>query len=261
MILHWLLDLARHLRALLATRPQVRRLRLNEVWQHTFLMLTFIALVFSGFGLRFDEGWLSELLFGWVGGFELRGVVHRVAAVLFLLTGLWHGVYLVSSRRGKSWLKDMLPARLDLDQLWQMVQFNLGRRGKAPRFARFSYVEKAEYWALVWGSVIMVLTGLLLWFDNWFIHYLPKGALDVALVIHYYEAWLATLAILVWHLYATVYSPHVYPMNPAWITGRMPEKMYRHEHPEHFEKAKREVEEDLKREIEELHEAEGDPTE
>jgi cytochrome b subunit of formate dehydrogenase len=261
MILHWLLDLARHLRALLATRPQVRRLRLNEVWQHTFLMLTFIVLVISGFGLRFNEGWLSQLFFGWVGGFEVRGVVHRVSAVLFLLTVVWHGIYLVSSRRGKSWLKDMMPARLDLDQLWQMLLFNLGRRAEAPRFARFSYVEKAEYWALVWGSVIMILTGLLLWFDNWFIHYLPKGALDVALVVHYYEAWLATLAILVWHLYATIYSPQVYPMNPAWITGRMPERMYRHEHPEHFDKAKREAEEELKKEIEELHETEGDPTE
>jgi cytochrome b subunit of formate dehydrogenase len=103
-------------------------------------------------------------------------------------------------------------------------------------------VEKAEYWALVWGTAVMVLTGVLLWFDNWFIQRLPAVVLEVASVVHYYEAWLAMLAILVWHAYATVLNPKVYPMNPSWLTGRMPEEMYRHEHPEHVEEAKQETE-------------------
>jgi hypothetical protein len=58
----------------------------------------------------------------------------------------------------------------------------------------------------------------------------PKGLLDVFLVIHYYEAWLAFLAILIWHLYATVFNPRVYPMNPSWISGKMPQRMYEEEH-------------------------------
>jgi cytochrome b subunit of formate dehydrogenase len=94
---------------------------------------------------------------------------------------------------------------------------------------------------LIWGSVVMIVTGMLLWFDNWFIGFLPKGVLDVALVIHYWEAWLATLAIIVWHLYSTVFNPHVYPMNPSWLTGWMPEEMYDHEHPEHLEQARAET--------------------
>ena len=80
----------------------------------------------------------------------------------------------------------------------------------------------------------MTATGVLLWFDNYFTEewHLPKGVLDIMLVVHYYEAWLATLAIALWHGYHTVFSPHVYPMNPAWIDGRMPKTMYTHEHPE-----------------------------
>ena len=80
----------------------------------------------------------------------------------------------------------------------------------------------------------MSATGVLLWFDNYFVErwHLPKGVLDVMLVIHYYEAWLATLAILVWHGYSVILNPHVYPMNPAWIIGRMPKDMYGDEHPE-----------------------------
>jgi cytochrome b subunit of formate dehydrogenase len=140
-------------------------------------------------------------------------------------------------------VSDVLEARDNL-----LLHLGIGR--KHPRFGRYDYTQKAEYWALIWGSAIMVVTGLLLWFDNWVVRLLPKGVLDVALVIHYYEAWLATLAILVWHLYSTVFSPHVYPMNPSWLTGMMPEKMYLREHPEDFEQVKKETEEHVRREME-----------
>jgi cytochrome b subunit of formate dehydrogenase len=95
-------------------------------------------------------------------------------------------------------------------------------------------MEKSEYWALLWGAVIMAATGVLLWFENYFIEEwnLDKVVLDISQVIHYYEAWLATLAILVWHMYATVFSPSVYPMNPAWWAGKMPKDLYDEEHPE-----------------------------
>jgi len=116
-------------------------------------------------------------------------------------------------------------------QFFQMVGFNLGLNKKRPQFARFSYVEKAEYWALVWGSAVMILTGFALWFDNLMVHWFPKGFLDIMLVVHYYEAWLATLAILNWHMYSTVFTPHVYPMQPPWYTGKMPVEMLKHEHP------------------------------
>jgi formate dehydrogenase gamma subunit len=252
MVLHWLIDLARQLKNLLARRPQIRRMQTNEVWQHTFLAVTFVVLVISGFALRFSEGLLTQFFFGWEGGFELRGTVHRVAAVLFILTALWHGLFLGTSHRGRQFLKEMWPRRQDFVQFFQRILHNIGRRREGPRFGRFSYIEKAEYWALIWGSVVMVLTGLLLWFDNFFVSYLPKGVLDVALVIHYYEAWLATLAILVWHMYSTVFSPQVYPMNPSWLTGMMPEDMYRREHPEHFEQAKKETEEHIRKQLEQL---------
>jgi len=74
----------------------------------------------------------------------------------------------------------------------------------------------------------------------------------VALVVHYWEAWLATLAIFVWHLYSTVFDPKVYPMNPSWLTGKMPDAMYRHEHPEHYEQAKGETEKYVRQALEQL---------
>ncbi len=248
MVVHWLLDLFRHVSSVIKARPQIRRMRADEVWQHALLMISFIVLVMSGFSLRYAESWFARLLFGWRGGFELRGLVHRVSAVIFILTVLWHIVFLVTGR-GRQFVGDMLPAKSDFSQFWDRILYNLGRRKQAPRFGRFSYVEKAEYWALVWGTAVMVVTGLMLWFDNTIIHFVPKGVLDVALVVHFWEAWLATLAIVVWHMYSTVFSPHVYPMNPSWLTGTMPESMYKHEHPEHAEEARRETDQHIRKQI------------
>ena len=235
MSLHSFADWFRYLRNL-RREPYVIRLTANETLQHWVLAISFTVLVISGFSLRFSEAWWVQILFGWGDGqgFLIRGTVHRTAAVIFLLCGVWHGVFLITSHRGRGVVRDMLPEKSDLSHLKENILYFLGRRKEPARFKRFSYMEKAEYYAMIWGSIIMGVTGVLLWFDNYFVTSwgLPKGLLDVVLVIHYYEAWLATLAIVVWHGYSTVVNPRVYPMNPAWLTGRMPKEMYAHEHPE-----------------------------
>lgn len=264
MALHWLLDLFRQIRNVMK-KPQIRRMRHHEVWQHTFLMLSFMVLVVSGFALRFSEAWIARLFFGFEGGFELRGTVHRISAVIFILSTIWHMIFITMSLRGRKFVKDIFPNWTDFVQFFARIKFYLGfKYSKHPHFERFSYVEKAEYWALVWGTAVMIITGLLLWFDNFFTQYLPDGFLNVSLIIHYWEAWLATLAILVWHLYSTVFSPDVYPMNPSWLTGTMPEDMYAHEHPGHLEEAKKEMDDQIKAEmknLENLHHIDSDEIE
>jgi cytochrome b subunit of formate dehydrogenase len=228
MALHWIIDLFRQI-VVVMKKPQVRRMWADEVWQHTLLMVSFTVLVITGFAMRYGDSWFARFIFGWDHGFTVRGIIHRVAAVVMVISSLWHMLYLFS-RRGRRFLKDMFPNIGDFRQFMQRMLYNLGLSKKEPRFKRFSYVEKAEYWALVWGNAVMIITGFLLWFDNFFVGFLPKGFLDVALVIHFYEAILASLAILIWHLYSTVFSPHVYPMNPSWLTGKMPRAMFEHEH-------------------------------
>ncbi len=234
MVVHWLIDLFRQIGAVMKEK-QVRRMDADEVVQHAVLALAFTVLVVTGFALRFYDAWWSTWVFGREGGYATRGIIHRSAGVLLLLGGLWHLAFL-ATRRGRRFLRDMLPGRLDVTQFFQMMKFNLGRSAEHPHFGRFSYVEKAEYWALVWGTVVMGITGLFLWFDNVAVRFFPKGLLDVLLVIHYYEAWLAFLAILIWHMYATVFNPKVYPMNPSWINGLMPERQLKSEHPLEWER-------------------------
>ncbi len=210
-------------------KPQIQRMSASAVWQHMILLISFVVLIISGFSLRHGEAWWVNILFGWEGGFPIRGTMHRVAAVIFLMTVVWHVFYL-STKPGRKFLKDMWPGLLDLTQFVQMILFNFGIRTKKPTFGRFSYVEKVEYWALAWGTLIMAITGLMLWFDNTVARWFSEGFLDVMLVIHYYEAWLAMLAVLVWHLYSTVFNPAVYPMNTSWLTGNMELEKYLEEH-------------------------------
>ncbi len=113
-------------------------------------MLSFTVLVISGFSLRFSDAWWVQILFGWGGGagFVIRGTVHRVAAVVFMIWAIWHVLYLCT-RRGRQWLLDMIASKRDLLDIKGNALFFLGRRDSQPRFGRFSYMEKSEYWALI----------------------------------------------------------------------------------------------------------------
>ena len=223
------LDFRRQVKSVMAGQ-QVRRMTQWEVAQHSVLLIAFLMLVITGFALRFSDSWWSTLLFGREGGFPLRNLIHRISAVVLVLLSVAHIFYLRGAR-GREFMWHIFPSLDDLVQFRQMIQYNLGRSNVRPNFGRFTFVEKFEYWALVWGMIIMTVTGSMLWFDDYVVKVLPKGVLDVMLVIHYYEAWLATVSILIWHLYSTILNPGVYPMNPSWITGTMPLRQYRHEHP------------------------------
>jgi cytochrome b subunit of formate dehydrogenase len=100
--------------------------------------------------------------------------------------------------------------------------YNIGLTKTPPPTRRWNYAEKAEYWALMWGSFVMIVTGAMLIFTETVLRMLPKIWHDVAQVIHFYEAMLATLAIVVWHFYWVIFDPNVYPMNPAWLIGKRP---------------------------------------
>jgi len=268
MLLHNLLDFIkksrRHLayrrgelqRTHLAHRLYVR-MTLHERIQHGLLLLSFITLVITGFALRYpDAWWVAPLrsLGEWV--FELRGIAHRVAAVVLVAVSLYHAYYVLVVPRGKQLIRDLLPRRQDLFDAVNVLKYNLGISRVKPRFGRFSYVEKSEYWALVWGTVVMGITGVILWFDNTSLNLLTKLWWDVARTVHYYEAWLATLAILIWHFYFVIFNPDTYPINLAFWKGTLTEEEMEEEHPLELAEVKR-LEMEKEREQQALQTAQG----
>ena len=207
------------------------RFTLNERFQHGVMVLSFITLAYSGFALKFPDAWWATPL-AWISaGEEGRRLIHRIAALAMVGVCVYHLSSGVLTRRGREQFGAMRPVLKDVRDFAQMFRYYLGRSDRHPEFARFSYVEKLEYWALVWGIVVMTVTGFALWFENLTLQFVPKWVLDLATVIHYYEAWLATLAIVVWHLYWVIFNPQIYPMSLVWLTGRVSEEMMAEEHP------------------------------
>ncbi|MFZ4619402.1 MAG: cytochrome c3 family protein [Bacteroidota bacterium] len=208
------------------------RMTLSERLQHGIFALSFITLVVTGFMLRYPDAWwvvsirsISESIF------EIRGIIHRTAAVIMVLASLYHIYYIFFVPRGKQLIRDLLPKISDAYDAINVAKYNLGISKEKPLLDRFSYIEKAEYWALIWGTFVMGLTGVILWFDVNFINIIGKNWWDVSRVIHYYEAWLATLAIIVWHFYFIIFNPDIYPMNLAWWKGTISEEEMADEHP------------------------------
>jgi cytochrome b subunit of formate dehydrogenase len=195
--------------------------------QHVVLFTSFITLVVTGFALKFPDSWFALLL----GMSEkVRGVTHRIAGVILIAVGAYHVIYVALTRDGRRLLLDFLPAPKDATDAWGTILYYLGLRSHKPEFKRFNYAEKAEYWALVWGLAVMGATGLMLWAKISVGHLLARWWLDVATAIHFYEAVLATLAIVVWHFYQVFFDPDIYPMNWAWWDGKMSFEHYREEH-------------------------------
>jgi cytochrome b subunit of formate dehydrogenase len=207
--------------------PMMQRMSVNQRWQHLVLLTSFIVLVITGFALKFPDSWFADLL-GM--GEHLRSHVHRIAGVVLILAGFYHVFYVSIALEGRRLIRDLAPRPKDLTDVFQAMMYYLGLRKTKPKFGRFTYGEKAEYWALVWGTALMGLTGVMMWAKVWVGNLLARWWVDVATAIHYYEAILATLAILVWHFYQVFGDPDVYPMNWAWWDGKMPVEQYRHEH-------------------------------
>jgi cytochrome b subunit of formate dehydrogenase len=207
--------------------PSMVRMTENQRWQHLILLASFIVLVITGFALKFPDSWYAEAL-GM--GERLRSITHRTAGVLLIGAGIYHLFYLAVTREGRRLIRDFAPGPKDAFDAWGTMRYYLGLSKEKPKFGRFSYAEKAEYWALVWGTALMGVTGIMLWAKVWVGDLLARWWVDVATAVHFYEAILATLAILVWHFYQVFFDPDVYPMNWAWWDGKMPVEHYREEH-------------------------------
>jgi len=197
-------------------RPNVRMLPFERV-QHALLVMSFVTLVWTGFALKYPDQWWARALLLREG--NLRSIVHRVAAVVFMAVAVMHIVSLTVNRRLRRHWMELFPNSEDAREALANFSYNAGLRTLPPGRSAHSYIEKAEYWAVVWGAILMISTGVMLWGNGLMLALFPKTWLDVATAIHFYEALLATLAIVVWHLYTVIFDPDVYPMDTAWLTG------------------------------------------
>jgi cytochrome b subunit of formate dehydrogenase len=218
------------------------RMTLNERAQHLNLAINFTILVITGFALSFPKAFWVSPITDIPAGMTMRGFLHRLCGVATVFLGGYHILYCAFTKRGRGLIKDMIPGLKDAIDLWETLKNNLfiNRPAKTLKMPRFNFREKLEYLGLIWGTLVMTVTGFILWFEVEWLKYFPKWTFDVARTIHFYEAILATLTIIVWHFYSVIFNPDIYPMSWAWITGDLTEHEMEEEHGLELERIKAE---------------------
>ncbi|MDP8208934.1 MAG: cytochrome c3 family protein [Candidatus Electryonea clarkiae] len=211
-------------------KPAIKRMTKNETWQHMILTISFTVLAVTGFALRFPDAWWAVLLQNIGMNEEIRRLIHRIMAAIMVGASFYHAYYLVATNRGRMLLKAIFPKMRDAKEAITNVSFYLGLTKKRTVFGMYDYTQKAEYWALIWGTVVMAITGVVLLYPDIATNYFPAWLVRVSETIHFYEAILAVSAIIIWHFFFVIILPKEYPMSWIWITGRMPKDEWEHHH-------------------------------
>jgi cytochrome b subunit of formate dehydrogenase len=225
----------------------VVRFDIHQRIQHWFMLSGVILLGITGWPLRgagdLDAAGYSRSFMKVFGGAEGAAVWHRVGAVLIIISAVYHLFYLTFLATKKRLPFSMLPLPKDAIDMKDNILFMLGVRKERPKFDRYMYLEKFDYWAVFWGIVMMVGTGFIFWFPAFFASWAPSWLITAALIIHGEEATLAILFLFVVHFYNVHLKPSIFPMNWAWLNGRISVEMLKHEHPLEYERMKPKLEE------------------
>lgn len=222
----------------MAGERTIVRLNLQVRVQHFALMVSVTLLILTGLALLYRDSAFGRLLIALEGGFEARGMLHRIAAGLLMATALSHILYILFSRTGHEEFMQMLLRAQDFEDYRAALLYDLGLRTEKPQLDRYSYREKFQYWAFALFVVIMIISGVILWFHNWFFGVLPKWAFDVALAVHSGTGTLILIVLTLWHLYVVHLSPGRFPIDWSFWDGKISEKHLREEHPLEYQRLK-----------------------
>ena len=207
------------------------RFTLRQRVEHSLVMTLFTLLAATGFPQKFsDAGWARGTL-RLMGGVEIARSLHRFAGIAFALLAAVHiGTAVVLVVTGKS-RPSMIPGRKDFVDAIKTLRYYLGVSEEQARFDRFDYRQKFEYWGLVMGGLLMVATGLVLYFPLVVTRFLPGVLIPIAKVAHSNEGLMAFLVVLLWHIYNAHLNPDVFPFDHTIFTGKISRHRMESEHP------------------------------
>lgn len=199
--------------------------------QHFVLMVTFITLTVTGLPQKFaSQSWASWIIVH-MGGIDNARLAHRVAAVMFILLGVWYVVALMVDIARNKFTPSMVPTIKDALDALAMLQYSLGMRADHPRFGRYEYRQKFEYWGIIFGTFVVISTGLVLWFPEIATSFLPGQIVPASREAHGGEATMAFLVIVTWHLWSVILSPVHFPIDTSIFTGYITKEKMLAEHP------------------------------
>ena len=213
--------------------------------QHVIMFTTFLVLSFTGWGLKYAyaPGGVGSALIRFWGGPERAGLIHRIAGVTMLLDFIWHVLYLgylfARKKMTVNLKTTVIPLPKDVFDVIQNFMYFLGISKEKPKFGKYSYAQKFDYWAVFWGMFIIGFSGFSLAFPMVVSYIIPQSIShwiwQVLSIMHSDEALLAIVFILFWHFYNEHLKPENFPMSWLWITGRMSTEKMKHHHPLEYE--------------------------
>jgi cytochrome b subunit of formate dehydrogenase len=207
------------------------RFNLQQRVEHFVTMVVFTLLCLTGLPQKFYTAGWAQALVRFFGGIDQNRSLHRMAGVLLALATILHFAMALRTIAGRSTRLSMVPTRQDFQDAVGTLRYYLGAADRAPPFDRYDYRMKFEYWGLVAGNVIMVVTGFILYFPTWAARLVPGQIIPAAKVAHSNEGLMAFLVITIWHIYNAHLNPDVFPFDTTIFTGRISRERMLHEHP------------------------------
>jgi formate dehydrogenase subunit gamma len=217
----------------------IRRFHPLRIIEHQANAIAFIILVVTGISQKFHDSSWAEWIIMNLGGIDNARVIHRTTGLIFTVLTLQHILIASYGVIVKKWMPSMVINLKDFTDAIENLKYYFGITEKPARCDRYDYKQKFEYWGVVIGGLLMILTGLTLWFPTKVFHvipFLPGQIIPAAKAAHTNEAMLALLVIVIWHIYNSVFSPEVFPLDAAIFTGMISKERMIHEHPLEYER-------------------------
>jgi formate dehydrogenase subunit gamma len=209
----------------------VERFPLKQRVEHFLTMIVFTLLCLTGLPQKFYDAAWAQRMVGLFGGIDAARWIHRFCGWTLLLSTVVHFYSALYTIGKKATRLTMIPTRHDFEDAINTLRYYLGLKDHGPKYDRYDYKQKFEYWGLVFGNVIMIATGLILIYPTAVARFLPGQLVPAAKVAHSNEGLMAFLVITIWHIYNAHLNPDVFPFDTCIFTGKITRERMAHEHP------------------------------
>ncbi|MGE5750735.1 MAG: formate dehydrogenase subunit gamma [Nitrospirota bacterium] len=211
---------------------RMRRFSPARIVEHMAHVITFVVLVCTGLSQRFYSLDISQWIILHLGGIDNVRLIHRFAGVIFSLEVITHLTVAAIGIVYKKWQPSMVITKKDFTDVVHNIRYYLGLENSPTRGGRYTYKQKFEYWGILTGVLMMMLTGVILWFPAVVTKFLPGEIIPAAKVLHTNEALVVFLIIAIWHVYSAIFSPEVFPLDTSIFTGYISKSRMLREHPD-----------------------------
>ncbi|HXY54799.1 MAG TPA: cytochrome b/b6 domain-containing protein [Nitrospirota bacterium] len=211
---------------------QMKRFPFARIVEHWVLVLIFGVLVCTGLSQKFYSLDVSQWLILHLGGIDNVRLIHRIAGVLASLGVITHLAIAAIGIVYLKWQPTMVISKKDFTDVVQNIRYYLGVEQSPARGGRYTYKQKFEYWGILTGMLLMMFTGIILWFPLTMTAFLPGEIIPAAKVLHANEAFVVFLIIAIWHIYNAIFSPDVFPLDTSILTGYLSKERMLREHPD-----------------------------